>query len=55
MTTKTKLACSFCGQSQDKVAQLVAGPGVYICSGCVELASQVIAEAKRQDDAGEEG
>lgn len=55
MSIKTKLACSFCGQSQDKVAQLVAGPGVYICDGCVALASQVIAEAKRQDDESEKG
>jgi ATP-dependent protease Clp ATPase subunit len=51
MATKMKLACSFCGQGEDKVAKLVAGPGVYICDGCVQLASQVIAEAKRQDEA----
>ena len=32
------LHCSFCGLAQRKVAKLVAGPGVYICSGCVALA-----------------
>jgi ATP-dependent protease Clp ATPase subunit len=32
------LHCSFCGRPQKKVAKLVAGPGVYICSGCVGLA-----------------
>ena len=32
------LHCSFCGRARKKVAQLVAGPGVYICSGCVGLA-----------------
>ena len=32
------LHCSFCGRAQRKVAKLVAGPGVYICSGCVALA-----------------
>ncbi|MFB9297652.1 ClpX C4-type zinc finger protein [Kibdelosporangium philippinense] len=51
MSTKTKLACSFCGKSEDKVAKLVAGPGVFICDGCVELASQVIAESKAHDEA----
>ena len=32
------LHCSFCGRPQKKVAKLIAGPGVYICSGCVTLA-----------------
>jgi ATP-dependent protease Clp ATPase subunit len=32
------LHCSFCGRAQQEVAKLVAGPGVYICSGCVALA-----------------
>nr|CEL22348.1 ATP-dependent Clp protease ATP-binding subunit ClpX [Kibdelosporangium sp. MJ126-NF4]CTQ89203.1 ATP-dependent Clp protease ATP-binding subunit ClpX [Kibdelosporangium sp. MJ126-NF4] len=49
MSTKTKLACSFCGKSQDEVAKLVAGPGVTICDGCVALASAAIAEADEQD------
>jgi ATP-dependent protease Clp ATPase subunit len=32
------LHCSFCGRAQRKVAKLIAGPGVYICDGCVTLA-----------------
>ncbi len=32
------LSCSFCGRSKDVVAKLIAGPGVYICDGCVALA-----------------
>ena len=32
------LHCSFCGRAQAQVAKLIAGPGVYICSGCVALA-----------------
>ncbi len=32
------LRCSFCGRAQQEVAKLIAGPGVYICSGCVTLA-----------------
>jgi ATP-dependent Clp protease ATP-binding subunit ClpX len=49
MTTRTTLACSFCGRPETEVAKLVAGPGVYICDGCVQLASDVIAESERQD------
>ena len=29
------LSCSFCGKSQKQVRKLIAGPGVYICDGCV--------------------
>jgi ATP-dependent protease Clp ATPase subunit len=32
------LRCSFCGRAQKKVAKLIAGPGVYICTDCVVLA-----------------
>ena len=32
------LRCSFCGRARQEVAKLVAGPGVYICDGCVTLA-----------------
>jgi ATP-dependent Clp protease ATP-binding subunit ClpX len=39
------LECSFCGKSEKEVNKLVAGPDVYICDGCVELCSQIIAEA----------
>jgi lambda repressor-like predicted transcriptional regulator len=36
------LVCSFCGKSQRQVAKLIAGPGVYICDGCVSLAEGVL-------------
>ena len=29
------LACSFCGKPQKAVHRLNAGPGIYICDGCV--------------------
>ena len=38
----TGLACSFCGTSQYEVRKLIAGPGVYICDGCVELVQGVL-------------
>jgi hypothetical protein len=36
------LACTFCGTRQDKVRKLIAGPGVYICDGCIVLSAGVI-------------
>jgi len=29
--------CSFCGKAAVDVRKLIAGPGVYICDGCVDL------------------
>jgi hypothetical protein len=37
-------ACSFCGAAQRHVRRLVAGPGVFICERCVDLADEVVAE-----------
>ena len=35
--------CSFCGKPQSQVEHLITGPnGVYICSECIELCSQMI-------------
>jgi ATP-dependent protease Clp ATPase subunit len=41
------LSCSFCGRSQKQVTKLIAGPGVYICDGCMRRAQAVIAEPGR--------
>jgi ClpX C4-type zinc finger len=38
------LCCSFCSKDKDSVANLVAGPGVYICDECVNLCNRIIAE-----------
>lgn len=43
--------CSFCGKDQRDVFRLVAGPGVYICDECVDLASQIIAEQHKHGEA----
>ncbi len=34
--------CSFCGKPPDRVAKLVAGPGVYICNECVDLCNDIM-------------
>jgi hypothetical protein len=36
------VACSFCLKPAGDVAKLIAGPGVYICDGCVGLCVQII-------------
>lgn len=41
-TTVAELRCSFCGRPSTAVAKLVAGPGVYICDRCVDLAQGII-------------
>ena len=37
-----KVRCSFCGKTQDQVARLISGPGVYICDTCVELCMDIV-------------
>ena len=39
--------CSFCGNGQDKVRKLVAGPGVHICDQCIDLCQEVVEEDSR--------
>lgn len=34
--------CSFCGKYQDQVKQLIAGPGVFICDGCIMLCLEIV-------------
>ena len=37
-----RLRCSFCGKNEIEVSKLVAGPRVYICDGCVAIASRIM-------------
>lgn len=41
---KDPLKCSFCGKDENKVKKLVAGPRVYICDECVEVAVRLMQE-----------
>jgi hypothetical protein len=45
------LACSFCGRPQRKTRKLVAGPDVYICEKCVEMAETVIRSGQATETA----
>ncbi|MDR1891469.1 MAG: ATP-dependent Clp protease ATP-binding subunit ClpX, partial [Oscillospiraceae bacterium] len=51
--------CSFCRKTQDEVACLVAGPGVFICDECVERCRAIIEEDspvhRRKRPGGENG
>ncbi|MBO0728711.1 MAG: hypothetical protein J2P57_05600 [Acidimicrobiaceae bacterium] len=36
-----KRVCSFCGASARQIRRLIAGPHVYICNRCIDLANAV--------------
>ena len=36
------LKCSFCGKTQHQVTKIIAGPGVYICTQCIDLCNQIV-------------
>jgi hypothetical protein len=43
---KPPLRCSFCNKSQRDVPELIAGPRVQICSECVQICVETLAEAR---------
>ena len=43
------LRCSFCGQPENRVQRLIAGPGVYICSECVQACTQLLRDEIQLD------
>ena len=42
----TPVRCSFCGKTDDQVARLIAGPGVFICNECVALCDDILQEGE---------
>jgi ATP-dependent protease Clp ATPase subunit len=44
-----RLRCSFCRKNNDEVLKLVAGPRVYICDGCVAIASRIMSDDSPDD------
>jgi hypothetical protein len=40
--------CSFCGKSQHEVSQLIAGPTVFICDGCVDLCTDIVRKEREE-------
>ena len=43
------IRCSFCGQPQESVKKIIAGPGVYICDECVNLCNGIIEDELLND------
>src|SRR4028118_958123 len=46
---RENLRCSFCGKRREQVANLIAGPGVYICVECVDLCNETIYKQSRPE------
>ncbi len=39
-----EVRCSFCGKGESQVERLIAGPGVYICTECIELCDEILSQ-----------
>ncbi len=46
-----QLRCSFCGKKDSEVLKLVAGPRVYICDGCIAIATRLMNSPPTDDEA----
>ena len=46
-----QLECSFCGKEQTEIRPLIAGPAVFICSECVALCAEIVAQGPVMGDA----
>ena len=46
------IRCSFCGKRENQVSRLIAGPGVFICSECVEACSHLLQDEIEADHSG---
>ena len=46
------IRCSFCGKRETQVQRLIAGPGVYICSDCVQACSELLHDDMQVDHRG---
>ena len=47
-TDEQQICCSFCGKRENQ-ARLIAGPGVYICSECVEACCDLLQEDRHSE------
>ena len=51
-TDEQQICCSFCGK-QESQARLIAGPGVFICSDCVQTCCELLRQDEYSPDAPE--
>ena len=47
-----QIRCSFCGKRETQVERLIAGPGVCICSDCVEACTELLRDEIQVDRRG---
>ena len=50
--TEQPIRCSFCGKRENQTQRLIAGPGVYICSECVQACSELLRDEIVYDECG---
>ncbi len=50
--SEQSIRCSFCGKRETQVERLIAGPGVYICSDCVQACSELLMDDGHVDHRG---
>ena len=46
--TAVQAGCSFCAKTSSEVEKLIAGPGVYICDGCVGRCNDILGAESRK-------
>ncbi len=46
------IRCSFCGKRENQASRLIAGPGVYICSDCVQACSDLLRDEYEMEESG---
>ena len=46
------IRCSFCGKKESQASRLIAGPGVYICSDCVQACAELLQDEIEIDTRG---
>jgi ClpX C4-type zinc finger len=47
--TVTTSQCSFCLEDEGQIAQIIAGPGVFICNECVDRCTQILKDGPVTD------
>ena len=47
--TEQPIRCSFCGRRENQTGRLIAGPGAYICSDCVDACKDLLREEYELD------
>lgn len=49
MATTPEIRCSFCATEERGVDKIIAGPGIYICNGCVARCNGILEQDLQPD------